>query len=169
MALRGTTSFEKGMGGWAPYNAIPAVSAGVVQDGTARAGGSFLRVRSSQFDGSVAIDVSLAYGLESEGLLQGPTGGPYPVFVQGTIFTSAVTVSAYIRAAPGGPDVQGSLVIWELLPDGNGEEQTALRFTATQNWTLISNSCEVSKRSVRVEFYLKTLNSDLDIDSIAVT
>jgi hypothetical protein len=49
-------SFENGASGFRPYNLASSVTQTVVSDGTAYSGSSFLRARTTQAEGSVAMD-----------------------------------------------------------------------------------------------------------------
>jgi len=146
MAL--TSSFENGAPGWRPVNLANSVTMNVMQNGpggNAQSGTRYLRARTSQAGGSVAIDTTYS--------------GLAPV---------NLAVFAWVRAP--GPAVNGTLTIWQLSPGGiNNHPDTP--FQAAGNWVLLSNILTIVNPStgpitVRVEFYINTLNANLDIDSV---
>jgi hypothetical protein len=159
MALFGSTTFESNAFGWRPVYQVPSVTAGVLADTSARTGGYVLRASSTVVDGSVAVD----------GWAE--LSGPADVVLELT-----VGAFAWVRAAPGHNSCSGSLVIHQLgLPSDSNKSEA--RFTVGNDWTLITNvltfrTGEIPTESnvqYRVEFYLKSPNVPLDIDSVIIT
>ena len=143
-----TSNFENGAPGWRPVNLASSVTMTAMRNGAAgnaQSGSGFLRALTRQQGGSVAIDTTFS--------------GLAPV---------NLAVFAWVRAA--GAPVNGTLTVWQLTPGGvNNHPDTP--FQATGNWTLISNVIELvnpgtGNINVRVEFYINTVNANLDIDSV---
>jgi hypothetical protein len=170
MAWFPRTTFEHGLDGWRPVNVAQSVKAELVTDGTARSGASFLRCRTSVTNGSVAADFDTSLTMQGLGDGGGPGGNSGPIAL--TMFFPAISVVAWIRARPSGGQVSGALTIWELfLPNNNNHPN--FNFSVGSDWTQISLSSRllggVSPRRARVEFYVGTTNTDLDIDCVSVT
>lgn len=146
MALLKNPNFEWGGSGWGPINFATNVSFNVYswwQPGTARTSNSNVgNVLVSRSGGSVGQDF----------------------WVQGQ---QSVAALAWVRAAPGEPDVHGVLALWELA---GILHNTALGFVATQEWTLLMVTTYVtpyrSTTPFRIEFYLNTIGSTLLLDSV---
>jgi hypothetical protein len=144
-----TSNFENGAPDWRPVNLAPSVTMDAMTngpDGNAQAGSGFLRASTTQQGGSVAIDTT--YDLA-------PT---------------RLAVYAWVRAP--GPPVSGLLTIWQLSPDGI-DNHPDTPFQAVGTWTAIGNVIELIRQptdtepvTVRVEFYINTVNASLDIDSV---
>jgi len=143
--------------GWRPVNLANSVNMHVIQNGpsgNAQSGEWFLRANTREGGGSVAIDGSFGIGA----------------------FT-VITVLAWVRAL--GPSMNGVLNIWDLNPapddnfiSGKNPISTSTPFEAGPNWTLISNVFQVGttypSTNIRIEFYLSTINANLDIDSVSM-
>lgn len=143
-----TSNFEQGAPGWRPVNLASSVTMNVLQNGpagNAQSGSAFLRASTSKQAGSVAVDTTYS--------------GLAPV---------SLGVFAWVRAP--GPPVSGILTIWQLSPAGiNNHPDTP--FQAAAGWSLISNVLLITNPgtgpiSIRVEFYMNTINANLDIDSV---
>lgn len=133
--------FEQGDVSWSRINQAPAVSYGIRSTaGIARSGVNFLSVRSAVEDGSIAQDV----------------------IIPGS--TPSLSCFAWVRAKAG--QVAGTLAMWHLGPD----KGVPARFTVGTQWSLVTCTLDFdnasSSRSVRVEFYISTINADLYIDSV---
>lgn len=76
-----------------------------------------------------------------------------------------VTLRAFVRA-PGGP-TQGELVIWAM---GGTLESISVPFTADSTWKEVRATLDVAQAghtSTRGQLYLRTANSNLDVDDVA--
>src|SRR4029453_1402071 len=96
------SNFERGLGGWRPVNLAGSVTANRVSAGTAYPGSNFLRVSTTAPTGSVAIDLNV--------LRRVPGTNDFYA-------DSDIAVWAWVRTAPGGPNVSGSLTVWQLKVD----------------------------------------------------
>jgi hypothetical protein len=150
------SNFERGLGGWRPVNLAGSVTANLVSDGTAYSGSNFLRVSTTAPTGSVAIDLNVLRG------------------VPGTNDFSAdsdIAVWAWVRTAPGGPNVSGSLTVWQLKVDpSDPANHPSIGFSVNNTWTLVADAIDLASGSydLRVEFYLDTVGTSLDIDCVFV-
>jgi len=168
MAWQSTTNFEHGTDGWRALNLSNSVSLRRVADGTARAGSTFLRCRTSALSGSVAADLSTVITMQGVGDGGGPGGGPGPIAL--SLQLPALSVDAWVRAAPGGPAISATLTIWELFR-ANDDNHPNMSFVVGPDWTRISHCIRLlgaSPQRARIEFYLGTVNADFDIDCISV-
>jgi len=150
------SNFERGTGAWQPVNLADAVTATRTTDGTALSGTAFLRVTTTASGGSVSHDLDVSR--------------PIPGTNDFTV-DSELAVSAWVRAAPGGPSVSGTLAVWQLGVDtADPANHPATTFTVTSTWTQIPNSLSLTTGSfaIRVEFYLDTVGVGLDIDCVLV-
>jgi hypothetical protein len=120
-----------------------------ISNGTARVGNSFLRVTTSQAGGSVAIDT-----------------------IPGQLFAVSVYALAWVRAPQGA--VQGVLNLWELghSPAANLRSMSRNFEVYDDKWIMIENALDAapagnsSQVNFRVEFYVSTVNTPLDIDAV---
>lgn len=144
-------SFENGASGFRPYNLSANVTQIVVSDGTAYSGSSFLRAITTETAGSVAKDFAYDPNIYPES---------YPQ-------TGSVGVIAWVRSAPGQGSFSGALAIWQL--DKN--ISSATRFSVGNQWTLLTNLLETVETplTIRVEFYMNSVNEFLDIDSVMIS
>lgn len=149
MTVISNSTFASGQAPWRPVNNASVVTVGVVTDGTARAGASFLRASTTQPGGSVAID---------------------------TAQSNLIPINAYVLAwvrAPQGP-VQGTLTIWELgqSPAQNLAHPDRPFSVYGDEWIMIESALDCvpsgasSSVSFRVEFYINTVGQPLDIDTV---
>jgi hypothetical protein len=150
------SNFERGVGGWRPLNLAASVTATRVANGTAYSGDNFLRAGTTAPGGSVAIDLNV--------LRRVP--GTNDFFAD-----SDIAVWAWVRTAPGGPNMNAQLTIWQLGVDPNNPaNHPSTVFAVNNTWTLVCNSIDLTGGSfdIRVEFYLGTLGTALDIDCVFV-
>jgi hypothetical protein len=163
-----SSSFEQGINGWRPVNSAEAVTMERLADGTAYSGSAFLRVTTSVFQGSIAQDVVSARNVSISVSGSTTLGGHAHEVVgsgSGIIEESSFGVFAWVRAAPGGPNVSANLTLWQFPPGVS----TNIAFTVGSNWTLISNCIDIiapQTAMIRIEFYLDSVNVALDIDSV---
>jgi hypothetical protein len=150
------SNFERSVGGWRPVNLAPAVTLTRVSDGTAYSGGAFLRAATTTPGGSAAHDLNA--------LRRIPGTNDFAA-------DSDIAVWAWVRTASGGPNMNATLTIWQLGVDPNDPaNRPSTAFAVNNTWTLISNSISLTAGSfdLRVEFYLGTLGTALDIDCVFV-
>ena len=147
MAYTENSTFEGGQQGWTPLNLASSVFINIVQNGTARSGRSFLRAITSQRMGSIALDFSLRL--------------PTP---------PSLCALAYVRAAPAQVPVPGIMKFWNLsVPSRLDENDT--RFVATGDWTLVMCAIDIPPTAnplIRLEFYIDTVQGELEIDTVSV-
>lgn len=150
------SNFERGIGEWRPVNLPGSVTMTRISDGTAFSGAAFLRVSTTVSGGSVAHDLKV--------LRRVP--GTNDFFAD-----SDIAVWAWVRTASGGPNMSASLAVWQLGVDPTDPAtHPTTAFEVNNTWTLVANSISVVAGSydVRVEFYLGTLATSLDIDCVFV-
>lgn len=169
MAYLKNSTFETGTAGWKPINGASQVTMTAVEDGTARSGNKFLRAKSDVFDGSVGTDFAL-----------GSVSGAQPDWTVMTM-TYSVGALAYVRSAPGGPAVSGTLKLWSLGLEARPENSNGTNFYVGNDWTMIMCALDGTGHqylrsgnrygfpTIRVEFYLKTPGVFLDIDTVFVS
>lgn len=169
MAYLRNSTFETGLAGWNRINGANQVTMAIVSDGTARSGQNFLRAKSDVVDGSVGTD----FAISSSSGAQPPQGV--------NSMNVSVAALAYVRAAPGGPPVQGFLKLWSLGLEGRAENNNGTRFIAGSDWTLVMCALDGTSHqylpaenryafpTIRVEFYLQTPGAYLDIDTVFVS
>ena len=150
------SNFERGVGLWRPVNFAGSVTATRVSDATAYSGTAFLRVGTTTPGGSVAHDLSV--------LRRVPGTNDF-------FSDSDIAVWAWVRAASGGPNMNATLTVWQLGVDPTdpaNHPDTA--FAVNNTWTLISNSIDMiaGPFDLRIEFYLDTVGTSLDIDCVFV-
>lgn len=148
------SNFERGLGGWRPVNLAGSVTANRVSDGTAYSGSNFLRVSTTAPTGSVAIDLNVLRRVPG-------TNNFYA--------DSDIAVWAWVRTAPGGPNMSGALTVWQLKVDPNDPaNHPNTGFSVNNTWTLIANAIDLAPGSydLRLEFYLETVGTSLDIDCV---
>jgi hypothetical protein len=141
---------------WRPVNLSGSVTAARVADGTAYSGGAFLRASTTAIGGSVAVDLNA--------LRRIPGTNDFMV-------DSNIAVMAWVRTAPGGPNMNGSLTVWHLGKDpSNPANHPNTLFAVNNTWTLVSNAIEMvsGPYDLRVEFYLNTMGTSLDVDCVFV-
>lgn len=141
----------------------------IVSDGTARSGQNFLRAKSDVMDGSVGTDFTIP-----------STSGAQPG-QDVNAMNFSVGALAYIRAAPGGPSVQGQLKLWSLGLEGRPENHNGTAFWVGNDWSLIMCALDGTSfqylrtgnrygfPTIRFEFYLQTPGAYLDIDTVFVS
>lgn len=150
------SNFERGLGGWRPVNLAGSVTANLVSEGTAYSGSSFLRVSTTAPD---------RVGRHRP---ERPARGP------GTndfYADSDIAVWAWVRTAHGGPNVIGSLTVWQLKVDpSDPANHPSTGFSVNNTWTLVANAIDLAPGSydLRVEFHLDTVGTSLDIDCVFV-
>lgn len=139
-------SFENGASGFRPYNLASSVTQEVVSDGTAYSGNSFLRARTKQDWGSVALDFDA-----SQILLPG----------------SRIGVIAWVRSAPGQGPFSLTLAIWQI----DEGKSCDTKISVGNQWTLLTDVLETdgTAQTVRVEFYMHSVNEFLDIDTVMIS
>src|SRR4029453_8161589 len=150
------SNFERGLGGWRPVNLAGSGTANLGSDGTAYSGSTFLRVSPTAPTGSVAIDLNV--------LRRVPGTNDFSA-------DSDIAVWAWVRTAPGGPNVSGSLTVWQLEVDPSEPgNPPSTGFSVNNTWTLVANAIDLAPGSydLRVEFYLDTVGTSLDIDCVFV-
>jgi hypothetical protein len=150
------SNFERGLGGWQPLNLAGSVTATRVSDGTAYSGSSFLRVSTTAPTGSVARDLDVLRGIPG---------------TNDFMADSEIAVWAWVRTAPGGPNMSATLTVWQLNVDpSNPANHPNTSFSVNNTWTLVSNAIDLTSGSfaLRVEFYLDTVGTSLDIDCVFV-
>ena len=150
------SNFERGSGLWRPVNLAGSVTATRVSDATAYSGTAFLRVTTTASGGSVAHDLST--------LRRVPGTNDF-------IADSDIGILTWVRTAPGGPNMSATLTVWQLGVDPNDPaNHPGTSFAVNNTWTLVSNSISMISGSfdLRVEFYLGSLGTSLDIDSVFV-
>jgi hypothetical protein len=109
--------------------------------GYAKNGNGFLEMNTSQPEGSVAQDVSVALA----------PGQSY-------------TFSVWLRATPGESPFSVDVALWAL---GGTQEQGATGATVGQSWTLVTAPLDVQNSGhteLRAEIYMGTTNENLDAD-----
>ncbi|NJP94935.1 hypothetical protein HCN51_36815 [Nonomuraea sp. FMUSA5-5] len=125
---------------WTRMNQAAAVQYKIWGTSDARSGGAVLVMSTSQMEGSVCQDFTAT--------------GPPP----------SISCFAWVRSASQSP-VKGSLAIWDL----GANRSVAARFTATPEWRLVTCTMDTAGsglRQIRVEFYLRTINHELWVDSV---
>jgi hypothetical protein len=150
------SNFERRIDSWTPLNLTTSVTAARVSDGTAYSGNAFYRVRTSAVGASVAHDLRTLRGIPG---------------TNDFMADSHIAVLAWVRAAPRGPNVSGTLTIWQLNVDpANPANHPNTEFTVNTTWTLIAGSIDMlsTSYSMRVEFYLQSITNALDIDCVFV-
>jgi hypothetical protein len=150
------SNFERGIGGWRPVNFAGSVTASRVSDATAYSGSTFLRVATTTPTGSVAHDLNVLRRVPG-------TNDFYS--------DSNIAVWAWVRAASYGLDMSATLTVWQLGVDpANPANHPSTAFKVNNTWTLISNSIDLTAGSydLRIEFYLDTVGTSLDIDCVFV-
>ena len=146
-------NFERGIGGWRPVNLAGSVTAARMSDGTAYSGDNFLRVSTTAPGGSVALDLNV--------LRRVPGTNDFYA-------DSDIAVWAWVRT-PGVPLMNAALTIWQLNVDpANPANHPTTTFKVNNTWTLISNAIDLTGGSfdIRIEFYLNTVGTSLDIDCV---
>lgn len=132
---------------WRPVNFPTSVQMNVVQNASiAYSGSGFLRASTTQPGGSVAVDE--------------PLGSLQPL---------NISVFAWVRT-PGPATLDGSLAIWQLAP-GAPPFNATTSFTAVAEWSLVSNVLILQPGgsgppTIRVEFYMNTIITELYIDNV---
>ncbi len=166
MSLIGNGNFEHGSNGWRPVNGASSVTMSLVADGTAKSGNTFLRAKTTTASGSVAFDFTAgmnAFVTADDGSTLG-----------GAATVQGVAAAVWVRAKPGGPQMSGTLTLWQLHAPGNGNHPDS-KFTVGGDWTLITNVLDLVAEpnnaipAVRIEFYMTTTNVFLDIDCVMVS
>ena len=150
------SNFERGVGGWRPVNFASSVTATRVSDATAYSGSAFLRVATTTATGSVAHDVNV--------LRRVPGTNDF-------FSDSNIAVWAWVRSASGASNMNATLTVWQLGVDpSNPANHPNTAFSVNNTWTLISNSIDMIGGSydLRIEFYLDTVGTSLDIDCVFV-
>ena len=150
------SNFERGVGLWRPVNFAGSVTATRVSDATAYSGTSFLRVDTTTPSGSVAHDLNV--------LRRVPGTNDF-------FSDSNIAVWAWVRAASGGPNMNATLTVWQLGVDPtNPANHPDTAFSVNNTWTLVSSSIDMIAGSsdLRIEFYLETVGTSLDIDGVFV-
>jgi hypothetical protein len=149
-------NFERGVGGWRPVNLASSVTTARISDGTAFSGSAFLRASTTTPGGSVAHDLKV--------LRRVP--GTNDFFAD-----SEIAVWAWVRAASAGPSMIATLAVWQLGVDpADPATHPTTDIRVGNTWTLVANSINMAAGSfdLRVEFYLGTLETSLDIDCVFV-
>ncbi|MBC9246535.1 hypothetical protein H4P12_07375 [Paracoccus sp. 11-3] len=169
MAYLRNSTFETGLAGWNRINGANQVTMAIINDGTARSGQNFLRAKSDVVDGSVGTDFAIP-----------STSGAQPAQADNAMNFS-VGALAYIRAAPGGPPVQGHFKLWSLGLESRPENSNGTNFRVGNDWSLIMCALDGTSYqylraenrygfpTIRVEFYLQTPGAYLDIDTVFVS
>jgi hypothetical protein len=150
------SNFERGVGGWRPVNFASSVTATRVSDATAYSGSAFLRVATTTATGSVALDLNV--------LRRVPGTNDFYA-------DSDIAVWAWVRSASGASNMDAALTVWQLGVDpSNPANHPNTAFSVNNTWTLISNSIDMIGGSydLRIEFYLDTVGTSLDIDCVFV-
>jgi hypothetical protein len=152
-------NFEDGSSdGFRPVNLASSVSPpNILQNGpagNAQSGTRFLRTFTKQSGGSVAVDFTFFNG--------GPGSENF--------FVSAF---AWVRSLDGPLD--GLMTLWgDLNPANNNHPDVPFR--AEKHWKFLNNAVPVtiggnlfgSSKTIRLEFYMETTETALDIDSVVL-
>jgi hypothetical protein len=167
MAYLANSTFENGKAGWRPINNAGQVTWDAVVDGTARSGARFLRVETQIPNGSVGYDFQIAP----------PQPINNPPLLEGSV-TQSIGAIAYIRAAPGRGFVSGKMKLWALGLEGQPVNNNATAFTVDSTWTMIACALDSTglqgpanrqyHPGIRLEFYLDTIDTPFDIDTVMV-
>jgi|SRR5690242_12416225 len=147
-------NFERGIGGWRPVNLAGSVTVNRVSDGTAYSGDYFVRASTTAPGGSVALDLNV--------LRRVPGTNDFYA-------DSDIAVWAWVRTASGGPLMNAALTIWQLGVDpADPANHPSSTFKVNNTWTLVTNAIDLTTGSfdIRIEFYLNTLDTALDIDCV---
>ena len=150
------SNFERTIAPWGAVNLPGSVSVARVADGTAHSGGAFLRASTTAVGGSVAIDLNALRGIPG---------------TNNFMVDSSIAVMAWVRTAPGLPNMNGSLTVWHLGVDpSDPANRPSTLFSVNNTWTLVSNAIEMvsGPYDLRVEFYLNTVGTSLDVDCVFV-
>jgi hypothetical protein len=140
-------NFENGnQGTFRPVNNAASVTASLVQNATdAQSGSGYLRATTTQAGGSVAVDVNIG-------------GAP-----------SQVAAFAWVRSLDGPLD--GVMTLWGNLNPA-AQDNPGTPFTAEKHWRLLTNAAPVNSMggplTCRLEFYMNTVNANLDIDTVVI-
>ena len=165
MSFLGNANFQGGMGLWRAFNQAASVATAIGNDGSAFSGQNFLRFQTSKKGSSVAADFS-----PQNQFLE--TWASDNTSVGGIVYPSALCAQAFIRSRPGLGEVSGTLAWWQLgLPNGKTNNPN-IQFTVGDSWTPIFLFIDLDQSvipKVRLELYLDTLNTALDIGAVLVT